>query len=351
MKALKIGDREISRACKPYIIAELSANHNGSLEKALKLVELAAKAGADAIKLQTYTADTMTIDSDADDFKITGGLWDGYTLYELYEEAHTPWEWHEAIMKKAASFGIDCFSSPFDETAVDFLESLNVPAYKVASFEMTDLPLVEKIASTGKPVVVSTGMASFDEIQETVETIRKFHDNIILLHCVSAYPTPHTEQNISTVSLLEQEFGCIAGLSDHTMSNSSAIAAVAMGACLIEKHFIESRQDKGPDSEFSLEPPELEDLVVRTREAWESIGKASFDLKEAESGNKRFRRSIYFIDDVKAGDKISLDNVKRIRPGFGLEPKYFGQVLGRTVSQDVSRGTPLSWDLLAPEDA
>lgn len=346
MKTIKILDREISKSSRPYIIAELSANHNGSVDKALELVDLAAESGADAIKLQTYTADTMTIDCDREEFQIRGGLWDGYSLYKLYEEAHTPWEWHKAIIDRANEKGIHCFSSPFDESAVDFLEKLEVPAYKIASFEMTDLPLVEKIASTGKPVIMSTGMANLDEIKETVSVIKKYHDDIIVLHCVSSYPAPHTDQNLRTIEALEKELGVLVGLSDHTISNSSAVTSVALGAVLIEKHFIKSRSDKGPDSEFSLEPHELKDLVVGTTEAWESLGKVNFELKKSESANKRFRRSIYFIKDLKEGDEITADSIKRIRPGFGLEPKHFNDLIGKKVTSSVERGQPTSWDVV-----
>ena len=346
MKKIEILGREISKNCRPYIIAELSANHNGSIDKALELVDLAADSGADAIKLQTYTADTMTIDCNKEDFQIKGGLWDGYSLYKLYDEAHTPWEWHKTIFDRAKEKGIHCFSSPFDESAVDFLEELGVPAYKIASFEMIDLPLVEKIAATGKPVIMSTGMANLGEIRETVATIKQYHNHIIVLHCVSSYPAPHADQNLRTIEALEKELGVLVGLSDHTISNSSAVTSVAFGAVLIEKHFIKSRLDKGPDSEFSLEPHELKDLVVNTTEAWESMGSVNFELKKSESANKRFRRSIYFVKDLKKGEEITPDAIKRIRPGFGLEPKYFKDVLGKKVLSSVERGQPTSWDVI-----
>lgn len=345
MKLFKILETKISVSHKPYIVAEISANHNGSLDKALRLVELAAAAGADAVKLQTYSAETMTIKSDRADFQITGGLWDGYSLYDLYTEASTPWEWHKPIMEYAKENGLHCFSSPFDETAVDFLETLNIPAYKLASFEMTDLPLVEKIASTGKPMIISTGMANRDEIEETVETVRKYHNNFLLLHCISSYPTPHLDQNLRTITMMSEAFDCLVGLSDHSVTNSSSIAAIALGAVMIEKHFIESRDDTGPDSSFSLEPAELKNLVDSTREAWESLGKGSFELKASEVNNRVFRRSLYFVNDLPVGAIVSSKDIRRIRPGYGLEPKYFDSVVGRKLKVVVARGTAVSWSL------
>jgi N-acetylneuraminate synthase len=347
MKKIEILNRVISKAHKPYTIAEISANHNGSIEKALRLVELAAEAGVDAVKLQTYTADTMTIKSGREEFLIKHGLWDGYSLYDLYSEAHTPWEWHEQILELAREKGLHCFSSPFDETAVDFLEGLNVPAFKLASFEMTDIPLVRKIASTGKPMIISTGMANFEEIRETVDTVREYHNDFVLLHCISAYPAPHVDQNLLTIPLIEKEFDCLVGLSDHSLSNSSSITAIALGATVIEKHFIESRADHGPDSAFSLEPSELRELEIGTREAWQSLGEGSFRLKESETGNRKFRRSVYFIRDLKKGQVIQDSDIRRIRPGYGLAPKYFDEIVGKVTVEDIECGTPVSWDLIS----
>lgn len=350
MNKIEIAGREISPQCKPYIIAEISANHNGSLDKALELVDLAAEAGADAVKIQTYTADTMTIESDLPDFRIDGGLWDGYTLYDLYKEAHTPWDWHKAIFERARLRGVHCFSSPFDETAVDFLDDLGVPAFKIASFEMTDLPLVEKIASKMKPIIVSSGTANLEEIEETLNTIKKYHHQIVLLHCVSAYPAPLEDQNLKTLEALSTKFNVLVGLSDHTLSNSAATASVALGAVVVEKHFIKSRREKGPDSEFSLEPSELKMLVDTTREVWQSLGAVDFSLKPSEAANKRFRRSIYFVKDMAAGQMITEDSIKRIRPGYGLAPKYFKEILGKTVQVDVKRGQPTNWDVIADSE-
>ena len=341
---LRIGKNLIGSGHKPYIIAELSANHNGSLESALNHVRLAAKAGASAIKLQTYTADTMTINSKNEEFMIRGGLWDGYSLYDLYEKAHTPWEWHKEIFSLANELGVDCFSSPFDESAVDFLEELGAPAYKIASFEMIDHPLIEKIAKTGKPIIMSTGMATLSEVTEAVEVIRKYHNDFIVLHCVSGYPTPIDQINLKTLELLKSEFNCLVGLSDHTLSNTAAICSVALGACVIEKHFIESRSLGGVDSAFSIEPSELEELVIRAKEAWLSQGRGSFDLKNAEKDNRQFRRSIYFVKDLSEGEALKKEHVKRIRPGYGLAPKHLNSIIGKKVSRSVKRGEPVTWD-------
>lgn len=343
----KIDGRIIGPDQPPYIIAELSANHNGSIERAFETINAAKRCGADAIKLQTYTADTMTIDCDAPDFMIKGGLWDGYKLYDLYKWAETPYEWHEALFAHARKHGITVFSTPFDETAVDLLESLNTPAYKIASFEVVDLPLIRYVASTGKPMIISTGMASEDEIDEAVTTAREAGcKDLVLLHCISSYPAPMDQANLSQIPELAKQFDVLAGLSDHTMGTSASVAAIALGACLVEKHFTLSRADKGPDSEFSLEPAGLERLCTDTRDAWLALGRAGFDRQKAEEGSKVFRRSLYFVKDLPAGHVIEPGDIRRIRPGVGLAPKYFDEVVGRRVLTNVRRGTPLSWDLL-----
>ena len=338
---ITINGRAIGPSHPPYVIAEISGNHNGDINKALELVSLAKSSGADAVKIQTYTPDTMTIQCDSKLFQIKGGLWDGHSLYDLYKWAHTPWEWHEKIFQRAKEVGIACFSTPFDETAIDFLEGFNVPAYKVASFELTDLILIEAIAKTKKPVIISTGMASEEEISDAIQTIHKFHDNLVVLHCVSGYPTPSSQSNISTIKLIANKFKVLVGLSDHSLSNAGAIASVAMGGCVIEKHFIKSRNDQGPDSAFSLEPAEMQSLCAQSKEAWESLGEPSFNRKEVEKSNVVFRRSLFFVNNLKKGDLIQAKDVRRIRPGYGLAPKFLDQVLGKRVTQDISRGTPV----------
>ena len=345
MTEMKIDGRRISPAEPPYIIAELSANHNGSLERALQTIDAAQECGADAIKLQTYSADTMTIDSDAPEFRITGGLWDGYKLYDLYKWAETPYEWHEAMFDHARSSGITVFSTPFDESAVDLLEALDAPAYKIASFEIVDLPLIEYVASTGKPMIMSTGMASKDEIGEAVTTARDAGcKELALLHCISSYPAPMDQANLRQVPELARSFGTVPGLSDHTMGTTAPVAAVALGACLIEKHFTLSREDKGPDSEFSLEPSELKRLCQDSRDAWMALGTPGFTRQEAEEGSKVFRRSIYFVRDLPAGAEVSEEDIRRIRPGAGLPPKYFNELIGRRLRHAVSRGTAVRWE-------
>ena len=347
MKEITIDNYKIGKGHKPYIIAELSANHNGSLAKALQTIEEAAKCGADAIKLQTYTPDTMTIDCDAKDFQISGGLWDGYKLYDLYKWAQTPFEWHEAMFKKARELGITVFSTPFDETAVDLLEELNTPAYKIASFEVTDLPLLKKIAQTGKPIIMSTGMANLEEIEDAVRTIKENGcKELVVLHCISSYPSPIDQANLATIPDIASKFDCLSGLSDHTMGTVVSVASIALGACVIEKYFTLDRNDKGPDSEFSLEPHELKKLCEETKAAWQAIGEAGYERKPAEKENVKFRRSIYFVKDIKTGEKITEEHIKRIRPGFGLAPKHFEELLGKTVKADIKRGTATSWDLL-----
>lgn len=347
MSFITIEGRKIGADFSPYVIAELSANHNGVLQKALDTISEAKKRGADAIKLQTYTADTMTIDSDKDDFCIKGGLWDGYKLYDLYKEAQTPYDWHKVMFEHARKIGITCFSTPFDETAVDLLEDLNTPAYKVASFEAADLALIEYIASTGKPMIMSTGMANLEEIEEMVATARDAgcHD-LVLLHCISSYPAPIDQSNLATIPDMRKRLGVQIGLSDHTVSNIASITATALGATLIEKHFILSRSDKGPDSEFSIEPEELQGLCRDVKDAWSALGVAGYERKPAEEANVKFRRSIYFVKDLNAGEEITAEHIRRIRPGYGLPPKYVSQLIGRKVKVDVSAGTATSWDLI-----
>ena len=345
--SFKIESRLIGPDEPPYIIAELSANHNGSLERALETIDAAHRCGADAIKLQTYTADTMTIDCDASDFMIKGGLWDGYKLYDLYQWAHTPFEWHQEMFEHARKRGITVFSTPFDETAIDLLESLNAPVYKIASFEIVDLPLIRYVASTGKPMIMSTGMASEAEIEEAVTTAREAGcKDLILLHCISSYPAPMDQVNLRQIPELTKRFDVLTGLSDHTMGTTASVAAVALGACLIEKHFTLSREDKGPDSEFSLEPVELERLCVDAKDAWLALGATGFERQKAEEGSKVFRRSIYFVKDLPAGHVIGPEDIRRIRPGMGLPPKYYDIILGRKVNQDVKKGTAVEWGLI-----
>jgi len=342
-----IQGRKIGPDQCPYIIAELSANHNGSLERALQTIDAAHKAGADAIKLQTYTADTMTINCDRDEFMIKGGLWDGYKLYDLYRWAETPFEWHKAMFEHARMIGITVFSTPFDETAVDLLEDLNSPAYKIASFENTDLPLIRYVAKTGKPMIMSTGMATETEIEEAVETARSAGcKELVLLHCISSYPAPMDQANILQLSELGRRFDVIPGLSDHTMGTTASVAAVALGACVIEKHFTLSRSEKGPDSEFSIEPSELARLRSETHDAWQALGSAGYDRQPAEAASKVFRRSIYFVRDLPAGAVIGPEDIRRIRPGMGLAPKHFETLLGKRLKVSVQRGTPTSWALV-----
>lgn len=337
-----IGDRRVGAGQSPYVIAELSGNHNGDLGRALALVDAAAAAGADAIKLQTYTADTMTIDCDRPEFTIRGGLWDGRTLYRLYEEAHTPWEWHAALFRRAREHRIGVFSTPFDESAVDFLETLDAPAYKIASFELTDLPLIARAARTAKPLIISTGMGSLDEIAAAVETARRNGAaGIALLHCVSAYPAPVADINLATMPDLADRYNVPAGLSDHTMGGDVAIAAVALGACIIEKHFTLRRADGGPDSAFSMEPEEFAAMARGCRTAWTALGHVSHERETSEEGNVQFRRSLYFVRDMPAGAVITRDDVRAIRPGHGLPPGEIDRVLGRRARVAIARGTPV----------
>jgi len=342
---MNIAERPINAQTRPYLIAEMSGNHNQSLERALQIVDAAAASGADAIKLQTYTADTMTLNIRAPGFVIDDpkSLWAGRQLYELYDEAHTPWEWHAPIMARAKSLGLHCFSTPFDETAVDFLESLGVPAYKIASFECTDLPLIRKVAATGKPMIISTGMATLAEIDETVRTARAAGcQDLILLKCTSTYPATPLNTNLRSIPLMAQAFGCAVGLSDHTMGCGAAVASVAFGAVLIEKHFTLARADGGVDSTFSLEPAELAQLRVETERAWQALGAPSFGISAAETNSARYRRSLYIVQDMKAGEVLTPANLRAIRPGFGLPPKHLEELLGLPVARDLTRGTPLS---------
>lgn len=337
--SVKIENRVIGPDHPPYIIAELSANHNGSLERALETIDAAQRCGADAIKLQTYTADTMTIDCDAPDFMIKGGLWDGYKLYDLYKWAETPYEWHEAMFAHARKRGITVFSTPFDETAVDLLESLNTPAYKIASFELVDMPLIRYVAGTGKPMIMSTGMASEAEIDEAVTTAREAGcKDLALLHCISSYPAPMEQANLRQIPELARRFGVLTGLSDHTMGTTASVAAVALGACLIEKHFTLSRADKGPDSEFSLEPTDLERLCTEAKDAWLALGQAGFERQKAEEGSKVFRRSIYVVKDIKKGELLSTENIRRIRPGLGLHSRHYQALIGKKAQRDMKAG-------------
>jgi N-acetylneuraminate synthase len=332
----------------PYTIAELSGNHNQSLDRALQIVDAAAAAGADAIKLQTYTADTMTLNTNKPGFVIDDpkSLWHGRQLYDLYKEAHTPWEWHKPIMDRARSQGMACFSSPFDETAVDFLESLDVPAYKIASFECTDLPLIRKVASTGKPMIISTGMATLGEIDDAVRTARAGGVNdIVLLKCTSTYPATPGNTNISTIAHLRAAFGCQVGLSDHTMGIGVAAASVAFGATLIEKHFTLRRADGGVDSTFSLEPEEFAQLVIETKRAWESVGKPTYGSTKAEEKSLQFRRSVHFVSDLPEGTILRREHLRSLRPGTGLSPKFLEELIGRRLKTDITMGTPTEWSL------
>lgn len=341
---INIDGRIIGPNYKPYIIAELSANHNGSIERAIESLNTAKNCGVDAVKIQTYTSDTMTIDCDHPDFIIKGGLWDGFKLYDLYKWAETPYEWHEILFNHARKIGLTLFSTPFDESAVDLLEKLNTPAYKIASFEILDLPLIKYIAEKGKPIIMSTGMASESEIEDAVTIIRESgNKNFILLHCISSYPAPTDQSNLRQMPLLGERFDTIFGLSDHTFGTTVPVAAVAMGACLIEKHFTLSRKDKGPDSEFSLEPKEFEKLCSDTKCAWMALGKAGFQRQEAEKSSMVFRRSLYFVKDLPAGHVIEKEDIRRIRPGMGLAPKYFEQLIGKTLKQEIKMGTAVNF--------
>ncbi len=351
MKNLTINDDLIGSGQQPYVIAELSANHNGDLAQALKIIDAAQEAGADAVKIQTYRPDTITLKSDAPEFQIAEGLWKGRTLYDLYEWAHTPWDWHAALFAHAAKRGITLFSSPFDPTAVDLLEELGAPAYKIASFEAVDLPLIRYVAATGKPMIISTGMADLEEITEAVDAASHAGcTQLALLHCVSGYPAPAGDYNLKTISDLAARFDVPVGLSDHTLDNTTAIASVALGACVIEKHMTLDRTGGGPDDSFSLEPAEFAALCSGARTAWEAVGQIDYGRKSSEQDNVKFRRSLYFVKAVDAGETITADAVRSVRPGYGLAPKHLDQVIGRTAARDCAPATAVSWNCLQAED-
>lgn len=339
---ISIDGRKIGPDYAPYIIAELSANHNGDINRAFQIMEEAKKSGADAIKLQTYTHETITMDCDSEEFQIHGGLWDGQTLYDLYKGAHMPWEWHQPLFEKARELGITIFSSPFDFTAVDLLESLDAPAYKIASFEVIDLPLIKRVAQTGKPMIISTGMANEEEIAEAVKTAR---DNgcteLVVLHCVSGYPAPAEQYNLKTIADISEKFEVLSGLSDHTIDNATAVASVTLGACLIEKHVTMDRNGGGADDSFSLEPHELTALCKDTKTAWQAMGRVNYERTEAEKGNVKFRRSLYVVKDIQAGEELTADNIRSIRPGFGIAPKFYEEVIGKKAVRSVKKGTAL----------
>ncbi|WP_296892220.1 pseudaminic acid synthase [Thiobacillus sp.] len=344
-KQISIANRLIGPDQPPYVIAEMSANHNGSLENAFRIIEEAKKAGADAVKMQTYRPDTITLKSDAPEFLIKGTLWEGRTLYDLYEEAHTPWDWHKPLFDHACKLGITIFSSPFDSTAVDLLEDLNAPAYKIASFEAVDLQLIKYVASSGKPMIISTGMADAEEIQEAIDAAREGGcKELAVLHCVSGYPAPAADYNLRTIPNMIERFGLVTGLSDHTLDNTIAIASVALRASIIEKHFTLNRSGGGPDDSFSVEPTELASLCRSVQTAWEAMGKVDYGRKSSEQGNVQFRRSLYFVKDLKAGQIIEADAIRSVRPGFGLAPKYMGRVVGKRLKSDVLASTPVSLD-------
>jgi len=346
---LKIKDRLIGEKYPPFIIAEMSGNHNRSLDKALEIVTAAAEAGVHAVKLQTYTADTITIDSSKRDFYIDDpdSLWQGKTLYELYQQSYTPWEWHETIFKRCHELGLIAFSTPFDETAVDFLEGLDVPAYKIASFENNHLPLIRKAASTGKPIIISTGMSNVAELNEMVRTVYEAgSEDLVLLKCTSSYPASPEDSNLLTIGHLKKLFGTEVGLSDHTCGIGVSVAAVALGATVIEKHFTLTRSDGGVDSAFSMEPDEMKMLVEETGRAWQALGEVSYGPTKNEEANSRLRRSIYVIKDIEKGEEFTMKNISIIRPGDGLIPKYYESVLGETASCNIERGSPMRWDFI-----
>lgn len=346
-KRIVINGQSIGMGHRPYVIAEISANHNGNLQKAIETITLAKSSGADAVKIQTYSPDTMTLDCDMEEFQIHGGLWDGYKLYDLYDEAQTPYEWHKPMFDYAREIGITLFSSPFDESAVDLLESLNAPAYKIASFEMVDHALIRKVASTGKPLIISTGMASFEEIQDAVSIARSAGaTELALLHCISAYPAPLMEANLAKMNDMASNFDVVVGLSDHTLGTIASVSAIARGASIVEKHFTLSRAEGGVDSSFSLEPHELEKLVKEGQQAYEAIGDPSYEIRESEKNNLVFRRSLFVVEDIRAGEIFSDKNIRCIRPGYGMAPKFINKVLGQYATRDLKRGEPLSADMI-----
>lgn len=349
-QTFEIAGRPIGAEQSPYVIAELSGNHNGDLNRALALVDAVVTTGADAVKLQTYTADTITLDVDRPEFRISGGLWDGRSLYELYQEASTPWEWHEALFARARAHGLHCFSSPFDPTAVDFLAKLDAPAYKIASFELVDTPLIRKAASVGKPLIMSTGIADYGEIEAACRAAREGGaEGFALLHCISAYPARPAEMRLGTIEALAGAFGVPIGLSDHTLGSAVAVAAIAKGACIIEKHMTLRRSDGGPDAEFSLEPDEFRQLVEDCRMAHAALGPAKHDRKGVGGANAQFRRSLYVTADVAKGEVLSGANVRSVRPGLGLAPKHLSAVLGRRAARALNRGEPLDWSMIAQD--
>lgn len=345
--SIAIAGRKIGPHHPPYMIAEMSANHLGKLDRALAIMTAAKEAGADAIKLQTYTADTITIDHDGPEFRIEGGLWHGRTLYDLYREAHTPWEWHPQLFQHARALGITVFSSPFDSTAIDLLEGLGAPAYKIASFEIVDIPLIQRAAATGKPLIISTGMAGWTEIEDAVRAAHGAgKGGVILLHCVSGYPTPPEDSNLLRLRALAERFHVMVGLSDHTMGTACAVAAVALGAVAIEKHLTLRRADGGPDGAFSLEPEEFRLLVSESHTVFSALGSRRDERAPSEAGNTRFRRSLYVVRDISAGETFTAENLRSIRPGLGLPPKHLPELLGRRAKQAIRRGTPMSWNLV-----
>ncbi len=347
---ITIAGRAIGSDHPPYLIAEMSANHNGDLTNALKIIDHAKNAGADAVKIQTYRPDTITLDCESEDFQIRGGLWDGWTLYKLYEWAQTPWEWHKPIFEHARKVGITLFSSPFDSSAVDLLEDLNTPAYKIASFEAVDLPLIRYTAATGKPMIISTGMAGAEEIEEAITAAMEGGcRELAILQCVSGYPAPPSDYNLRTIPDMIRRFGLVTGLSDHTLDSTTAVASVAMGASLVEKHFTLDRSRGGPDDSFSLQPDELSALAKTLRVAWEALGEIDYGLKSSEKNSVKFRRSLYFVKPLKQGDTVTPDVVRSVRPGYGIAPKYLDEIMGRSVRRDIEANTPVSLDDFDPQ--
>ncbi len=344
-----IDNRKIGQNHSPYIIAEMSANHNGSIDNAYKIIDMAKACGADAVKLQTYHPDTITMDMNTPEFMIKGGLWDGQSLYELYKDAFMPWEWHKPLFDYAKKIDITIFSSPFDNTAVDLLEDLNTPAYKIASFEAIDLPLIKYVAQTGKPMIISTGMADAEEIQDAIEAAREGGcEELAILHCVSGYPAPAGDYNLKTLVDMQQKFRLVTGLSDHTVDNTTATASVALGASIIEKHVTLDRNGGGPDDSFSLESDELRDLCTATKTAWEALGSVDYGRKSSEQSNVKFRRSLYFVKDINKGEVITKDHIKSIRPGYGLKPNSYSKIIGKIANKDIKSGTATQWNLVLP---
>ena len=344
-RTMIINNTKIGKGCRPYIIAEMSANHNGDIENAYKIIDMAKKCGANAVKMQTYTPDTITMNIRTPDFMIEGGLWDGYNLYDLYKWAETPWNWHKPLFNYAKKIGITIFSTPFDNTAVDLLEDLNTPAYKIASFEAIDIPLIKYVAQTGKPMIISTGMADAQEIQEAIEAAREGGcKELAILHCVSGYPAPAGDYNLKTLADMQQRFGLVTGLSDHTIDNTTAIASVALGASIIEKHVTLDRNGGGPDDSFSLESEELNQLCLGAKTAWEALGCVDYGRKSSEQSNIKFRRSLYFVKNIQKGEVITREHVKSIRPGYGLAPKNFEKIIGLISNRDITQGSPVKFE-------